>query len=249
MEIQKDFDIVDIPLEGIAAYWLALKKLVGAKRNVKGILEGEAEYTTEPFVRFLLDVGFSDMDESLVRRLAEVKRDVLLDETGLKFDLMQVALIDTASGENPRRCLSRMTARFPRPPITEDKAFKMSQELLTLAKEKRAETASYFNVHHRSKLDQLLVVLLFYVMWSRHEGKMGLMALVEHIRSSFFAEGVTMVADNLEPAFVTERLSLAKEALLKETRLKMNMSLEMCMAIRNRLEYDDVFRVARAYML
>ncbi len=249
MEVQKDFDILEIPLEGAASYWLALKKLLGARRNDRSLLDGEAEYTTEPYVRFLLDMGFSEMEEDLVRRLATVKQETLLAEIGLKLELMRAALIDTATGENPRLCLSRMIARFPRPPITEDKAFKMSQERRARAKEKTAEAASYFNLHHRAKPDHLLVVLLFFVMWSRFAGKLGLSQFIEHVRSSFFAEGLAMVADNLDSGFVAEHLALNRDALLTETRLKMNMSLEMCLAIRNRLEYDDVCRVARAYML
>lgn len=35
MSIQRDFDMVEIPLEGVAAYWLSIKKLVEGKRNFK----------------------------------------------------------------------------------------------------------------------------------------------------------------------------------------------------------------------
>ena len=51
------FDIIEIPLEGVAAYWLSIKKLADEKRSFKPLGE-EAEYTSEPYIRYLLDVVF-----------------------------------------------------------------------------------------------------------------------------------------------------------------------------------------------
>ncbi len=52
MEEQKDFDILEMPAEGLAAYWLSIKKLIDVKRN-KQVLEEEIRYTREPFIKFL----------------------------------------------------------------------------------------------------------------------------------------------------------------------------------------------------
>lgn len=249
-EVQKDFDLLEIPIEGVAAYWLSLKKLVaGVKRNLRAQLEGEAEYTTEPFVRHLLEVGFTDLDEPLIRRLSEAKRDLLFQELTLRLDLMRVTLKDIASSENPRLTVARLTGRFARPIISEEKAFKLAQELLAVAREKRAERAAYFNVHHRIKPEQLLVTLLFYVIWTRHESRMTLRPFLEHIRSRYFADGLALVADGFETGFVARRMILTQRTILAETRRKMDMSLELCMAIRNRVDYDDMLRIARSYMV
>ncbi|UZP69026.1 hypothetical protein N1030_08685 [Desulfovibrio mangrovi] len=246
-EVQKDFDILELPLEGVAAYWLSLKKLVGSKRNFKA-LEEEAQYTTEPFVRHLLDVGFCGYSDDRVRMLAHAKMETLLGETARRFNLMRVAILDVATGENPHRTLAKLLAQYPAPPISEDKAKALSQELLKLVPEHQAGQERFFDVGHKSLDDKLIVTLLFYVLLSRHESKSGCQPLLAYVSSRYFREGLSMVIDGFDAPFVRKWLKEHKAAVLSETRRKMLMSTEMCVAIGMRLEYEDVFRVARSYM-
>jgi hypothetical protein len=249
MDIQRDFDIVEIPVEGIAAYWLSIHKLLDAKRNVRP-LEREAEYTSEPFIRHLLELSSSGFDEPRFRVLAERKRDTLLAELGRRLDLMRLALLDMIGNENPRRTLAKMTAKFASPPLADERALELAQELTVAAGDGPAagENPRLYNVDHRLRNDQLLVVLLFYACWARKEGKMACASFLEFVRSAFFLEGLSLVADGFDGPFVRKRLRVHRDAILDETRLKMDMSTEMCLGVRQKLTYEDVFRIARAFM-
>jgi len=246
-ELQNDFDILELPLEGVAAYWLSLKKLVGSKRNFKA-LEEEARYTTEPFVRHLLDIGFCGYSDERVRLLAHAKMETQLSEYARRFNLMRIAILDVATGENPHRTLAKLLAQFPVPPITEDKAKALSQELLKLVPEHQAGQERFFDVGHKSQDDKLIVTLLFYVLLSRHESKTGCQPLLSYVSSRYFREGLSMVIDGFDAPFVRKWLKEHKSVVLAETQKKMLMSTEMSIAIAMRLEYDDVFKVARSYM-
>lgn len=310
---QRDFDLVDIPVEGVAAYWLSIKKLVGSRRGFEKTVAQEAEYTSEPFVRYLLDAAFSISDEALARQACEARRDLLLGALGMRLELMRAAVLDVAVGENPRKSAARMMALFARAPMPEAKAFHMAQELYKLSKrvggadtEGSADLASaearpsaeggaagsgsgdtadgveriqgemaeptggpsavaapgaeaaapaqaddkarFFNVDHRTKADQLLVILLFYVLQARHEGRAACRGFLPYCNSAFFADGMALVVDGFDAPFVHKRMGAHKEALLADVGLKMRLCLDMCRAIRSRLDYEDVFRVAKAYL-
>ncbi|MGE4296715.1 MAG: hypothetical protein AB7E47_01685 [Desulfovibrionaceae bacterium] len=247
MDVQKDFDILEFPFVGVAAYWLSIKKLVGAKRNVKA-LEEEAAYTSEPYIKYLLELCFSDLDDQRVRMLMAVRRDVQLDTIRRKFDLMRMALVDVADSENPRKTLAKMSAQFTVQELTEEKAFAYAQDLAKVASGKSNNHAAFFNVDHRLKPDKLMVTLLFYVMWARREGKLALQPFLRHIRSEYFAEGLSLVADGFEAPFVRKRMRVQRDVILDEARLKMDMSAELCMGIRHRLTYEDLFRMTKAYL-
>lgn len=247
MEIQRDFDIVEIPLEGVAAYWLSIKKLVEGKRNFKMLVD-EASYTTEPFIKFLLECINADTPEERTLQLASVKRDCMLNDLARKFDLMRMALLDMATAENPRKTLAKMTAQYATAPLNEEKAFAYAQELVQNAGDSLAEKGKFYNVDHRMRDDRLMVTLLFYVIWSRREGKIGCEHFLEFINSNYFTDGLALVIDGFDAPFVRKRLQVHKGAILAETRLKMEMSAEMCIAVRHKLPYDDVFRIARCYL-
>ncbi len=249
MDIQRDIDILEFPIDGLAAYWLAIKKLVGDKRNFKPLFE-EAEYTTEPFIQHLLENMAGEVPESRLRHLAEVRGRGLLKAVKVKHDLMRVALLDIAASENPRKSLTKMTAQFTISPIDEEKAFALVQEMSKVAtgKKKAEGQDSYFNVDHRVNYDQLIVALLFFVGWARREGKLACQPFLTHVRSSFFVDGLSLVIDGFDAPFVRKRLRVHREAILDEARLKMEMSVDMASAIRGRESYEDVFRVAKAYL-
>lgn len=248
MEIERDFDLVEIPLEGVAAYWLSIKKLVEGKRNFK-LLEEEASYTSELYIKHLLECTNADIPKDRLRRLAGIKRASLLSELSRKLDLMRMALLDVATAENPRKTLAKMTAQYAVAPLNEEKAFHYAQELVQQAGEGLAENGKFFNVDHRLRDDRLMVSLLFYVIWSRREGKMACEPLLEFIQSNYFTDGLALVIDGFDAPFVRKRLQVHKESILAETRQKMEMSVDMCAAIKQKLAYEDVFRVARAYLV
>lgn len=245
----RDMDLTELPLEGVAAYWLSLKKLVGSKKSFKD-LEKEAEYTNEPYIGYLLDTVFGELGEERVRHLAGLRQQVLLADLGRKMDLMRLAVMDIAANENPRKTLAKMTAKYDVPPLNEEKAMAMLQELTKTASNRKsaAANARLFNAHHRLKDEQLMVMLLFYVNWSRREGKIGCEPFLEFIGSEFFADGLAMVVDGFDTPFVRKRLRVHRDSILRSTAMKMEMSLEMCLGIRNRYSYDDLFRVAKAFM-
>lgn len=243
----RDFDLFEMPTEGVAAYWLSLKKLVGNRRNFKG-LDQEAEFTSEPFVRHLLDIVFTgDMSEDRVRRCAAARGDLLRGELDRRLDLMRVAIMDVAGGENPLRTMARIAARYPSPPITTEKALGYAQELLRQAGEK-PPAERFFDVSHRLQDDRLVVALLFYVLLSRHHGRMACRPFLEHLGSRYFADGMALVADGFDAPFVRKWLKKHKQVLLADVRDKMTMSVELALGIKARLSYDDVFRIARSYM-
>lgn len=248
MEIQRDFDIVEIPLEGVAAYWLSIKKLVEGKRNFK-MLGEEADYTTEPYIKHLLECMNADTPEERMLHMAGIKRQCMLRDLARKFDLMRMALLDVATAENPRKTLAKMTAQYAASPLNEEKAFGYVQELVQQAGEKIEDKGKYFNVVHRLRDDRLMVTLLFYVVWSRRESKMSCERFLEYIESSYFTDGLALVIDGFDAPFVRKRLQVHKAAIIDETLLKMEMSAEMCAAVRQKQSYDDVFRVARAYLV
>ncbi len=243
--VPRDFDILEIPVEGVAAYWLAIKKLVGSKRNFK-LLQDEASYTVEPFIKHLLETICLNGEQ--LRPLTAAKRDVLLAELKRKLDLMRIALLDMSSADNPAKTLVRMTAQFAASPIDEEKAFNLAQELLVFAA-KPEEKARFFNVDHKMRNEQLIVALLFYVLWSRREGKIGCRTFGEFVDSKFFADGLALVIDGFDSPFVRQRLGEHQDAILAETRLKMDMSIELAAAIHSRLQYEQVFQVAKAFMV
>lgn len=243
----REIDLMGMPLEGVVAYWLSLKKLVGNSRNFKGLSQ-EAEFTPEPFVRHLLELAFaSHFDDARVRELALVKGSVLCNAFDRRFDLMRVAVMDVASGENPHRTFARMAARFRTLPIEAEKALAYGQELLRLALEKEA-SEPFFNVHHRQQDDKLVVTLLFYVMLARHHGRIACRPFIEHMGSRFFGDGLALVVDGFDAPFVRKWMKRHKQVLLDDMQHKVRASIELCLGIRSRQGYDDLFRVARSYM-
>lgn len=246
---KKDFDLVLLPMEGVVTYWLSLSKLLGSSRKIAKQVGEEAQYTSEPFVHHLLEITFNDLPEQHIRRMAHAKKSVLLDSLTRRLDLMRMSLLDIMAAENPRKTLAKMTAQFTFSPLSEEKAFRFAQDLTALAEKTPDERPEYFNVDHRLKIDQLMVVLLFYVLWSRREGKRNLGAFTKYIVSPFFRDGLALVVDGFDGPFVHKRLRTHRQTILDDVGMKMDASVEMALAIRNRLDYDRVFEVGRSFML
>ncbi len=86
------------PIDGVAAYWLSLRKLLGNARNVKA-LETENAFVAEPFARHLLDMLVMQVAPERFRHLAEICGASEIDRLDRQFDLMRVAIMDMATGD------------------------------------------------------------------------------------------------------------------------------------------------------
>ncbi|MEW5774712.1 MAG: hypothetical protein AB1916_14440 [Thermodesulfobacteriota bacterium] len=253
----RELDILEMPLEGLAAYWLSLRKLMGDKVNRKVLLRSlpeEAERTSEPFVRHLLDICAAPFDDAQFLTLAGAKRDAVLRDLRLKFDLMRDALLSIASGENPRQLLVTMMTHFSVPPLTEQKATQLAVETVktaqtAVAENKPEEAAGVLGrVDHRDGADRLLVKLLFLAYWARREGRHSIPAFVM-AGGRFFRESLSLVVDGFEPPYVKRRVEFQAGEMIEDARLKMEMATQMALALRRELAYEDLYRVAKSYLL
>ncbi|MEZ7198791.1 hypothetical protein [Pseudodesulfovibrio karagichevae] len=247
MQKPQEIDILEMPVEGLAAYWLSIKKIMDARKG-RDILDEEIATTSEPYILHLLETVFSALDIPLVRRLAQTKRDILIDDYRTKIDLMRLAIYAVASGENPRITLVRMDSKFAHPLMTEDRAFDMATAMFDALKPKGVDLNILLSVDHKLKADRLLVKLLFFVMYARREGRQNLDRFIPYLGSRFFSEGVSLAIDNFEADFLANHLENIRDRVMVETGRKMDMALEMALAIRTKTAYDNIFRIARTYM-
>ena len=247
MEEQKDFDILEMPAEGLAAYWLSIKKLIDVKRSRK-VLEDEIRYTREPYIKFLLETVFSDLDETTVRRLAEAKSGTLAEEYARKLSSMQIALMAMSAQENPRISFVRMASHYPTSVISEKKAFTLAHGLMDGLLDKQSDPTVLLEFDHKLQPDRLLVKMLFHIILCRKEGKQQLEQLVPHIKTPFYANGITQVIDGFDHRILKSNLKIQSDQILAYSKTKMDMAAEMCLGIRGKLNYDDIFRIARAFM-
>ncbi|OIO00107.1 MAG: hypothetical protein AUJ49_10130 [Desulfovibrionaceae bacterium CG1_02_65_16] len=242
-----ELDILEMPVEALAAYWLSIKKLLDTKRD-RTLLVTEQENTSERYIRHLLDAATSGLDAEMIRRVSRAKARVLLDEARRRFELIRQALYGIALGENPRLTYIRICGLLGGAPATEKRAFELAYGLMSAAGEKDADLAVLLRVDHKQKDDRLAMKLLFYALAARRNGKQALNEYLPHLAGGYFAEGLSLAADGFDAEFVSHHLADLRDAALRQARRKMDMALEMCLAIRAQLSYDDVFRVARAYM-
>ncbi len=247
MEIPQELDILEMPFEGLCAYWLSIKKILDAKKG-RAIIDEEITHTQEPYILYLLEMVFSSLGRDMVRRLVRVKRDIQLEDYERKIDLMRLAVFAIASGENPRITLVRMDSKFASPLMAETKVFDMATAMFDAIKPKGVDMDTLLSVNHKLMADRLLVKLLFFVMFARRESKQGLERFMPHMGSRFFSEGISLAIDNFEADFLAHHMEGIRDRTIVETRRKMDMALEMALAIRDKHTYDEVFRIGRAYM-
>lgn len=247
MEAGKELDILEMPVEALAAYWLSIKKLLDAKRD-RSLLAAEMENTGERYIRHLLDAAASDMDAELARRLARAKAQTLLAEARRRFEMMRLGLYAIAQNENPRLTFIRLSALLSGEHLSEKRAFELAHGLMSTVAEKDADLPVLLCADHKQKDDRLAVKLLFYALAGRRNGKQSLHEYLPHLGPTPFAEGLSLCADGFEAEFVSRHMAALRDAALASARRKMRMAAEMCLGIRAGLSYEDVFRVARAFM-
>lgn len=240
-------DILEMPFDGLAAYWLSLKKLTDAKKG-KASMAVEAKGTEEPFIRHLLEVVFSELEIAVVRRLCLARQEELLHVYHQKIELMRLALFAIASKENPRVTLVRMSSKFAVPPMEEKQAFDMAQATATALNDPSTHRPTLLEIDHKMEPDRLLVKLLFYVIHARKVGKQELEQYLGEVKSPYFAEGLSLCIDGFEADFLAYHLESIRDETLRVIQRKMEMSLEMALSIRKKFTYEDVFKVAKSYM-
>lgn len=244
--LERDFDILEMPAPGLAAYFLSVKKLSDTRKGAR-VIADEAKLCSEPYVRHLLETCFA-LPEPLARKLAGIKGRAILRNCGLKFDLMRQAVLAIGGTENPRRTLVKMNSLGVAPFVNEKKTFGMAQTLIEEVRAGKIDITVFANVDHRLPVDQLILKLLYYVLLARREGAIACQPYLAHVRSRIFAEGMQMLIDGFENVFLESQLQGQKRVLLNETWSKMDMALEMCLAVAAKLEYEAVFAIAKAYL-
>jgi hypothetical protein len=243
-KLPKDLDLLEIPLEGVAAYWLSLKKVLLLKKHSK-LLEEESQYTQEPYIKHLLQISFASFSEEQIRKYAGIKQETILKDLKRKIYLMLIGLLGIATDENPQQVLLRFISKFPISPIIEKQIFEKARDYL-----EQSEAGDLnLDIDHRMNIDTLITHLIFFSMFSRRKGKESCAPLINKVRSLFFKEGMELIIDGFDYDFIKHRLTLQESEILYETKRKMHMSLEMCLAIKANMAYDDVFKIANSFLL
>lgn len=248
------FNLAQFPLEGVAAYWLSLARIAGEKnKTALKLFEEELAYPGDQFIRQLLQLAMTEWPEADLRKLIGIKREAALKDLRIRLDLMRVTLIDMAAQENPRKSLVKVQAQFIVPPLEDEKAASLAQEMYKVATGKKAlpdgaDRAAFFNVELTQKPDDLLVGLLFYVIYSRREGKQACEAMLPNIHSDFFRTGLSLVIDGFDEPFIRKTMRVHRNRVLEDAGEKMDMCVEMCLAMRAKKPYNYVFELARAWL-
>ena len=240
----KDLDLLEIPIEGVAAYWLSLKRVLKSKKNAK-LLQEEAKNTTEPYIRHLLELVSSSFVDDQIRRFGGIKKNTIVKDLQRKMVLISIGLLGISANENPQQVLIRIISKFPISPVVEKQIFQEAQNYL----EKIELEKFYVDIDHRMQIETLISHLIFYCMYSRRKGKESCRNFVQNIRSLYFSEGMNLILDGFERDFIKHRLNLQQEEIIYETEKKMDMSLDMSLGIKNNVAYEDLFKIANSYLL
>ena len=241
-----DQSLLHMSLDGVAAYWLSLRKLLGGARSLKA-LESEADYASEPFVRHLLSLLFSGLSPEQRRHIAEIGAQSELDRLDRQFDLMRIAIMDIATGENPLRTLARVTACFPVPLPSPELLLETAQTNLALVLD-NCPLPESCQINHRINDEALVMALLFYAIMARRHGKAATRAFLPQTGSVFFTDALALVVDGFDAPFVRKWMKKFKQSILNDMRRKMTLSIDLCFAIQDRVPFEDMRFLVRSYI-
>ncbi len=247
MTKETNLDLLEMPFEALAAYWLSLKKVFDLKKG-KVDFETEAHNTPEPFIRHVLELVFSELEIAVVRKLFQVKQDEMLHQLAQKLHLMRLAIQAIAINENPRISLIRMNAQFASPPLNEEEVFGMAKAMNEALEDPASHRKILLEIDHKMSADRLMVKLIFYIIYARRSGKQALDIFFNELNSPYFAEGLGLCIDGFEVDFINRHLeSIAKE-IRRSVEKKAAMSIEMALCIRKKYSYEDIYTVAKSYL-
>lgn len=235
-----------MPLDGVAAYWLSLRKLLGNSRNLKA-LEAEAEFVHEPFVRHLLDMLMSQISPLRCRQLAETCGKSETARLDRQIDLMRLAVMDISSGENPLRTLARMTALFPVALSDPEKMLDVAQSRVAGALNSTLPVDAY-TIDHFLSDEALATTLLFYSTLCRRHGKAACRPFLPQPNSLFFTDSLSLVVDGFDAPFIRKWMKRFKMTLINDMERKMTLSIDMCAAIHERTPFEEMRFIVRSHI-
>jgi hypothetical protein len=239
-------DFLRVPLAGVAAYWLTLRKLAGNARSLKS-LEQELQFVAEPFVAHLLTLALSELSPARMRQCAAVSARAELFSVSRYFDFIRIAVLDIAQAENPLRTLARMLALFPVHPEEPETILERAQDRLHQASGKQAPREGYL-VSHRHGDEELCATLLFYAVMSRKHGKAASRPFLVQAGSPYFVDSLALVIDGFDTPFVRKWLKKAKETSLEDIDRKCALSIDLCEALRDRMPFDDMKLLVKSHL-
>ena len=235
-----------MPLDGVAAYWLALRKLIGNSRNAKA-LEAESQFTGEPFVRHLLDMLIAQVPSERFRYFADICGRSEIERLDRQFDLMRIAVMDIATGENPLRTLAKFTALFPAPITDPESMLETAQTHLAAAVDRTLPPVVY-TVAHDMADQTLAAVLVFYTTLARRHGKAACRTFLPQERSLFFTDALSLVLDGFDNPFIRKWMKKYKLVLIRDMQRKISLSIDMGAAIQDRTPFDEMRFLVRSYI-
>lgn len=242
-----ELNLVEIPLEGLAAYWLSLKKLLDERLD-KSALQTEADYTRERFVRFLLEGVLSGLTVERFERLAAIKKRAMLTDMRRKFAAMRMAIKAVAEGDSPRMTLIRMLAAFPVPPIAEERASELSKALQQALREKPDDAVRLVGLDMQTKPDRMLVKLLFLLTVARRDGKAALRPHLPSLRVPLLAEGLSLTLDGLDVDTVRGVSANLAASMLTDGMQKLDLCVDMALGLKAGMPYEELYLTAMSYI-
>jgi hypothetical protein len=244
----KEFDLMEMPLEGVAAFWLSVKKTMDSRKKSDEFLLEEAKHTREPHVRFLLELAASSFSSSRCEELAQVRKKNILAELHRKYVLMAIGLLGIVSKENPQKVMIRFLSKFHIAPIFEKQVFEVAQLMLKNLDNAELNKTKFLNIDHKLKIEALIINLIFYCMLARRNGVEHLLEFQEYISSQYFKDGLALINDGFDYDFVKFRLNLVKKEILEATEMKMDLSMQMMSAIKSGTPFNDLYLIAKAFL-
>jgi hypothetical protein len=244
----KEFDLMEMPLEGVAAYWLSVKKTMDSKKRGDEFLHEEAKHTRESHVRFLLELAGSSFSPQMCEELAAVRKRNIIAELHRKYVLMAIGLLGIVSKENPQKVMIRFLSKFHIAPIFEKQVFEVAQVMLKNLDNADLNKSKFLNIDHKLKIEALIINLIFYCMLARRSGADSLLGYQEYISSQYFKDGLALICDGFDYDFVKFRLNLVKKEILESMEMKLDLSMRMMSAIKSGAPFNDLYLIAKAYL-
>ncbi len=244
----KEFDLMEMPLEGVAAFWLSVKKTMDSKNKGDEFLLEEAKHTREPHIRFLLELAASSFSPARCEELSLVRKKNILAELHRKYVLMAIGLLGIVSKENPQKVMIRFLSKFHIAPIFEKQVFEVAQVMLKNLDNAELNKTKFLNIDHKLKIEALIINLIFYCMLARRNGPEHLLEFQEFISSQYFKDGLALICDGFDYDFVKYRLNLVKKEILESMEMKMDLSMRMMSAIKSGTPFGDLYLIAKAFL-
>ncbi|MDQ7032179.1 MAG: hypothetical protein Q9M37_05630 [Desulfonauticus sp.] len=241
---RNEFDLVEMPLEGVVVYWLSLAKLFS-----KSVLEQEIKLTSEPYINYLLRLLQSKIPPEDCLSLAKVKMNSFLRDLEKKLILMAISVLGMATRENPQKVMIRFISKYPLAPIYEQEILKTAKKfVLEFGHQDEVAKKKFLNIDHRLNPEKLMLNLIIYNCLERKYDISILQKCMQYINSVYFAEGLALIIDNFDYDFIKHRLNLQKNEIIFHTKNKMLVSAELCFNIKKKMKYVDLSLVAQAYL-